>query len=310
MDLALALAARPVVLDGGLATQLEAAGHDVSSSLWSARLLRDDPAAVVAAHVAFFAAGAEVATTASYQASVQGFAAAGVDRPEAEQLVRRSVALARQAQQEAGVEGRSWVAASVGPYGAVLADGSEYTGAYASRLGVAELAAFHRPRLEVLAAAGPDVLACETLPALAEVEALVGALPGLGVPAWLSLTAVVDTEGTVRTRRGERAAEAFATARDSAEVVAVGVNCLDPADVLPAVREAARVAGKPVVVYPNSGETWDAARRSWSGDPDLRVGDVRAWVDAGARLVGGCCRVGPDQVQRVAEVVAGGAAAR
>ena len=307
MDLSFpaALAARPVVLDGGLATQLEAAGSDVSSSLWSARLLRDDPAAVVAAHVAFFAAGAQVATTASYQASVEGFAAAGVDRAEAEELVRRSVGLARRAQQEAGVEGRSWVAASVGPYGAVLADGSEYTGAYADRLTVDDLAAFHRPRLELLAAAGPDVLACETLPALAEVEALVGLLPGLGLPAWLSLTAVVDADGTVRTRRGEPAAEAFAMARDAAEVVAVGVNCLDPADVLPAVREAAYVAGKPVVVYPNSGETWDAARRSWSGDPDLRVDDVRGWVDAGARLVGGCCRVGPAQVQRVAEVVAG-----
>jgi homocysteine S-methyltransferase len=304
-DLSTALATRPVVLDGGLATQLEAAGHDVSSSLWSARLLRDDPGAVVAAHVAFFAAGAQVATTASYQASREGFAAEGVAAAEVDGLLRLSMALARQAQQAAGVEGRSWVAASVGPYGAVLADGSEYTGAYAGpgRMSSYDLEAFHRPRLEVLASAGPDVLACETLPALAEVEALVRALPGLGVPAWLSMTTVVDTEGVVRTRLGEAASEAFAMARDSDEVLAVGVNCLDPADALPAVREAAQVSGKPVVVYPNSGETWDAAARSWHGDADLRLEDVSAWLDAGARLVGGCCRVPPAQVRRVSQVL-------
>jgi len=197
------------------------------------------------------------------------------------------------------------VAASVGPYGAVLADGSEYTGAYAvpGRMDVSDLEAFHRQRLEVLAAAGPDVLACETLPALAEVEALVRALPGVGVPAWLSLTTVVDAEGVVRTRLGEPASEAFAMARDSDQVLAVGVNCLDPADVLPAVREAAQVSGKPVVVYPNSGETWDAATRSWNGDADLRLEDVSAWLDAGARLVGGCCRVLPAHVRRVSQLL-------
>jgi homocysteine S-methyltransferase len=303
-----------VLLDGGLSTQLEAAGADVSSSLWSARLLRDDPAAVVAAHLAFFAAGARVATTASYQASVEGFAAAGLDRAQATALLRRSVALARQAQQQAGLTDGSWVAASVGPYGAVLADGSEYTGAYAAPgwtgragggLGVAELRAFHRPRLEVLAGAGPDVLACETLPALAEVEALAHELPALGVPAWISLTAVVDAEGAVRTRRGEPAAEAFAVARDVDAVVAVGVNCLDPADAAAAVREAAQVSGKPVVVYPNSGERWDAATRTWSGRAGLDPEDVRTWVAAGARLVGGCCRIGPDRLRELASALTG-----
>lgn len=165
-----ALLRGPVLLDGGLSTELERAGADVSSALWSARLLRDDPAAVVAAHAAFFAAGAQVATTASYQASVGGFAAVGVERAEAERLIASSVALARRAAE--GVPGPTWVAASVGPYGAVLADGPEYTGAYASALSVRELRAFHRPRLQVLAAAEPDVLALETVPAAAEAEAL------------------------------------------------------------------------------------------------------------------------------------------
>src|SRR3954466_10972302 len=153
-----ALTAGPVVLDGGLSTELEARGHDVSSALWSARLLRDDPGAVVAAHAAFGAAGAQVATTASYQATFPGFAAAGIDAGQARVLLDRSVQLAR----EGAPEG--WVAGSVGPYGAYRADGSEYTGDYVSTVPVAELRAFHRPRLEVLAEAGADVLACETLP--------------------------------------------------------------------------------------------------------------------------------------------------
>lgn len=292
-----ALRTGPVVLDGGLATELERAGHDLSSALWSARLLRDDPGAVRAAHEAYFAAGAHVATTASYQASEQGFAAAGLDARQVRGLLERSVQLAAQARDAAG---GGWVAASAGPYGAVLADGSEYTGAYAPALGVTGLRAFHRPRLEVLAGAGPDVLACETLPAAAEVEALLGALEGLGVPAWLSLTTVTDADGVVRTRRGEPAEEVFAMTRGVDAVVAVGVNCTAPAGVLAAVEVAARASGKPVVAYPNSGEVWDAAARRWTGRPELEAADVRGWVAAGARLVGGCCRVGPAQVAGVA----------
>ncbi len=307
-----ALAAGPVVLDGGLATQLERAGQDVSGALWSARVLLDAPEAVVAAHQAYFAAGARVATTASYQASREGFAGLGLDVAASDRLLRRSVALAREAQDRCGAPDR-WVAASVGPYGAVLADGSEYTGAYtdpgwAGRSGggltVGELQGWHRPRLEVLASAGPDLLACETLPALAEVEALCHELDRLDRPAWVSMTVVVDGAGAVRTRRGEPAEEGFAMAGEVPGVVAVGVNCLDPRDVLPAVEQAARASGKPVVAYPNSGETWDAGRRAWTGSPEPVPADVHAWVQAGVRLVGGCCRVGPEQVRTLADALA------
>src|SRR3954469_20391538 len=217
-----ALAAGPVILDGGLSTELEARGHDVSSALWSARLLRDDPAAIVAAHAAFAAAGAQVATTASYQATVEGFGTAGVDTAEARRLIASSVALAREGQ------GEGWVAGSVGPYGAMLADGSEYAGDYVADVGVAELRAFHRPRMELLAEAGADVLACETVPAAAEAEALIAEADALGVPLWLSLTTVLDRDGVVRTRRGERAADVFAMAAGVDAVIAVGVNCTAP----------------------------------------------------------------------------------
>src|SRR3954469_10837873 len=217
-SLADALATGTVILDGGLSTELELRGHDVGSALWSARLLRDDPAAIVAAHAAFAAAGAQVATTASYQATVEGFAAAGVDTAEARRLIASSVALAREGQ------GEGWVAGSVGPYGAMLADGSEYTGDYVGRMTVADLRAFHRPRMELLAAAGADVLACETVPAAAEAEALVAGAAERGGPIWLSLPTVADGDGVARTRHGEPAAEVFAMAAGSSSVIAVGVN--------------------------------------------------------------------------------------
>ena len=298
-SLAGALAAGPVVLDGGLSTELESRGHDVTWALWSARLLRDDPAAVVAAHAAFAAAGAQVATTASYQATFPGFAAAGIDAPTARTLMTRSVQLARAGFEAAGRAG--WVAASVGPYGAFLADGSEYTGGYVAGMTVAELRAFHRPRLQVLAEAGADVLACETLPAAAEVEALLAELAGLGTPAWLSVTTVLDDAGVPRTRRGEPLADVAAMARGVDAVLAVGVNCTDPAGVPAAVAVAAAASGKPAVAYPNSGEVWDAEARRWRGDPG--VGDVSGWLAAGARLVGGCCRVRPDGVGANADAV-------
>ena len=275
---------RPVLLDGGFATRLEARGHDLSDALWSARLLLTDPDEIRATHADFFAAGAEVAITASYQVSESGFLAAGRTVAEADEALARGVRLARAA--AADFDGPRFVAASVGPYGAGLADGSEYRGDYG--LSVAELRAWHRPRLQKLAAAEPDLLACETIPCLAEVEALNAELDDLGVPAWISLTTVGD-----RTRLGEPAAEAYAMAADVPCVVALGANCCDPRESADVV---AAVAGRrPVVFYPNSGESWDAVARTWTGDAAASE-SVDAWRSAGVRALGGCCRVTPDQI--------------
>ncbi|MEV6021922.1 homocysteine S-methyltransferase [Streptomyces sp. NPDC052036] len=301
--LAEALADGTVVLDGGMSNQLASAGHDLSDALWSARLLAERPEAITEAHLAYFEAGADVAITASYQATFEGFARRGLDHDRAAGLIALSVGLAREAATRARAKGVTrplWVAASVGPYGAMLADGSEYRGRYG--LTVAELAAFHRPRLEVLAAAGPDVLALETVPDADEAEALLQAVRGLGVPAWLSYTVSGD-----RTRAGQPLQEAFAPAADADEVIAVGVNCCAPEDVDAAVETAARVTGKPVVVYPNSGESWDAEARAWDGRSTFSATEVTRWRAAGARLIGGCCRVGPEAITSIAGTLREGA---
>lgn len=294
--LAGALAAGTVVLDGGLSNQLAAAGHDLSDELWSARLLAEDPAALTEAHLAYYEAGADVAITASYQATYEGFARRGTGREEASALLTLSVGCAREAARRARASRPLWVAASVGPYGAMLADGSEYRGRYG--LSVAELERFHRPRMEVLTAAGPDVLALETIPDTDEAEALLRALRGLGTPAWLSYSAAGD-----RTRAGQPLEDAFALAAAADEVIAVGVNCCTPRDADRAVALAARVTGKPVVVYPNSGETWDAGARAWTGRSTFTAGQVTGWRASGARLIGGCCRVGQESISSIAEVL-------
>ncbi len=288
-----------VVLDGGMSNALEDRGNDVSGALWTARLLRDAPGEIAAVHRAYFDAGARVATAASYQASVSGFESCGLSRAEAETLVRRSVTIAREARDALAGDGATrWVAASVGPYGAVLADGSEYRGRYG--LSRRALRDFHLPRLELLASAGPDLFAVETIPDADEAEVLAALLDELAVPAWFSFSA----DG-LRTRAGQPLADAFAVAGSASNVFAVGINCCAPGDVREAVALATRVTGRPAVAYPNSGERWQADRRSWAGESAYDVGLVAGWVQAGAAYVGGCCRVGPGTIAAVAEAVGG-----
>ena len=283
-----------MVIDGGLSNALADRGHDLTGDLWTARLLRDAPDEIAAVHRTYFAAGARVATTASYQASLEGFVGLGLTRDEAARLITRSVTLAREVRDDLAGDGvERLVAASIGPYGAVLADGSEYRGDYG--ISAARLRDFHAPRLELLAGAGPDLLAVETIPDLDEAAAIVRLLDELQLPAWLSYSIVGD-----HTRAGQPLADAFAVAAQSDSVMAVGVNCCPPADVLPAVRTAVAISGLPAVAYPNRGEAWDAASRTWDGPGAFDPGLARDWVDAGARYVGGCCRVGPADIAAVA----------
>lgn len=308
---------RIVVLDGGLGTELERRGADLTDPLWSARLLADDPEAIIAAHLAYFWAGAQVATSASYQATFEGFAARGIARDEAEALIRRSVELAVEARRryvrevrDVDAEDRApdlLVAASAGPYGALLADGSEYSGDYG--LTVAELRQFHRPRFEVLASSGADLLAFETVPSVDEGRALVELLgERSGTAAWLSFSC----RDGAHTRRGDRVEAAFDLANEAPGIVAVGVNCTAPRFIDELVRRAADRTDLPIIVYPNGGERWDATGRRWSG-PAAGAGgipgQVGGWLASGARIVGGCCRVGPETIAEIAEIAAHAGAA-
>ncbi|MGW1340004.1 homocysteine S-methyltransferase [Kribbella sp. NPDC002412] len=300
---------RPIILDGGMSNALEDRGHDLSDALWSARLLRDAPAEIAAVHRAYYEAGAIVATTASYQASVPGFERFGVDRTEAERLIADSVRIAREVrdslpgdqlpgdsltgERRHALPGRRrLVAASVGPYGAVLADGSEYRGRYG--VPAATLRDFHGPRLELLIEAGPDLLAVETIPDLDEAEVLVQLLAELDFPAWFSYS----IHGA-QTRAGQPLEEAFAIA-DLEQVVAVGINCCAPEDVQHAVETAVAVTGKPAIAYPNSGESWDAGGRRWTGAATNSTSLAANWLTAGATYLGGCCRVGPTDIRALA----------
>jgi homocysteine S-methyltransferase len=293
-----------VILDGALATELERRGADLGDVLWSARLLLDDPALIRQVHRDYFAAGADVATTASYQASLPGLAQRGLSRAEAVEVLRLSVRLAREARDEFWGPGRPdrlrpLVAASVGCYGACLHDGSEYRGDYG--LSLRQLMDWHRPRIEVLAGGGANLLACETIPCLVEAEALVRLLEAMpGVPAWISFSCR-DEE---RLCHGEMLAEAVAMVNGCANVVAVGINCTAPRHVAALLRSAAGKTSKPLVAYPNSGEAWDAARRCWvAGAEALDWGAAaRQWYAAGARLIGGCCRTTPETIQAIRAV--------
>jgi homocysteine S-methyltransferase len=300
-----------LILDGGLATELERAGFDLAHPLWSARLLRERPEAIAAVHRSYLDAGSDCITTASYQGTLEGFRRDGATSAEAEGLLRRSVELALTARDAfcrgAGGERRagrprSLVAASIGPYGAFLADGSEYTGAY--DLDLDGLLVFHAERMRLLLDAGPDLLACETIPSAVEARTLARLLAERAdTRAWVSFSC---RDGS-RLCDGTPFAAAVRTVAVLPQVVAVGVNCTAPSHVEELLRAAAAVTAKPLVAYPNSGETYDGAARVWLGrsDPFDWGERARAWRAAGARLVGGCCRTGPDHIRALRAALVG-----
>jgi homocysteine S-methyltransferase len=293
-----------IVLDGGLATELERSGFDLNDSLWSAKILLEAPEAIAQVHADYFRAGADIVITASYQASVQGFARKGLSDDQALGLIKQSAQLAASARDgfwsDPGVwpsRPRPLVAGSIGPYGAFLADGSEYRGDYA--LDQQGLAAFHRPRMQALIAAGADLLACETLPSLFEAKALLQLLETFPeTVAWFSFSCRDHS----RISNGDWLADAAACLDGHPQVAAIGINCTAPCFVPELIRAAAGATSRPIIVYPNSGETWDAASRTWRGktSPQAFAKSARHWYDCGARIIGGCCRTTPADIGAVA----------
>jgi homocysteine S-methyltransferase len=292
-----------IVLDGGLATTLEARGHSLDSKLWSADLLVRDPGAIREVHAAYLEAGADCVTTSGYQASMGGFRAAGLSSSEARRLLELSVELAVEEKERfwATPENRAdrvepIIAASAGPYGAFLADGSEYDGRYGVDASV--LDAFHRARLEVLAGTRADVIAFETVPSALEARTIAGLLADFPATwAWITFSC---RDGQ-RLWDGTPIGDVVRACGTPANLVGVGVNCTAPRLVASLVARVRADTDLPIIAYPNSGETYDARTGSWIGDAAMEqwLAGVRDWVAAGARVVGGCCRVGPDVIRRL-----------
>jgi homocysteine S-methyltransferase len=291
------------VLDGGLATELEAHGANISGPLWSAHVLEDAPETIKAVHRAYVEAGAQCIATCSYQVSRMGYAEVGLPAERAVAALLRSVELAREVAAEFPRR-RILIAASLGPYGAALHNGAEYHGNY--DCAYADLVRFHRERIEVFARATggqrPDLLAFETFPSREEARAVGEALASWpDLAAWFSFSC----RDRQHVSHGETVAACAALAASFPQTVAVGVNCVPPAWIPSLIAELRAGSGKPILVYPNSGEGWDAGRRVWTGTRDAQAYGALAaeWFAAGAQIVGGCCRTGPAHIRAVAQAV-------
>lgn len=307
-----------LVLDGGVATELTRAGFNLDGDpLWSGRILVENPEAVKSVHKSFFESGANVATTATYQVSLEGLLLhCGLDESKALDVIENSVKIAQEASRElfssnTGCQRKMLVAGSVGPYGACQHDGSEYTGKYVDYMTIQDLVNWHRPRVAALLKAGADILALETIPAQKEAEALIELLKEFPeAKAWLSMSC----KDGIHTCHGEVFSDAVSSiSSQSKQIAAVGVNCTSPWFVTSLLQSAKGKVDVPFVVYPHTGEEWREGGFGWEGEIEWQPRDatfvrdltsyVLEWIDAGARWIGGCCLTKPKDIARVREIV-------
>ena len=292
-----------LILDGAMATELESKGLDLNDALWSAKVLAEQPDVIEQVHYEYFQAGADCAMTASYQATIDGFLKKGYSLAQAEKFITDSVAIAVKArdrfwQDHDNRKGRPYplIVAAVGPYGAYFADGSEYRGDY--DISEQELMDFHRRRMQLLLEAGADILACETVPCLFEAQAMAKAVGEFeGALCWISFSC--NSEATICD--GTSIAVCAAAMDVFPQVAAIGINCTPP-HLLPSLIRAVRTAShKPIAVYPNSGEIYDPVTKTWRGTSEEGgfALAAQAWYQAGARLIGGCCRTTPADIAQV-----------
>lgn len=302
------------VMDGGFATQLEKHGASINDPLWSALCLIKDPDLIKKVHLEYLEAGADILVTSSYQATIPGFLSRGLSIEEAETLLRRSVKLAVEARDKfwdavksnpLNSRNRPLVAASIGSYGAYLADGSEYSGNYGPVVNLKKLKDFHRRRMQVLVEAGADLLAFETIPNKLEAQACAELLEeeNVQIPSWICFSSVDGNNAP----SGETFKECLDVLNKSNKVTAVGINCAPPHFVLSLIQKFKELTGKAIVVYPNSGEIWDGAAKRWLpskcfDDQKFELFATR-WRDAGAKIIGGCCRTTPATIQAITKAI-------
>jgi homocysteine S-methyltransferase len=294
----------PLLLDGGLSNELERQGCDLNQKLWSAKLLESNPEAIILAHLVYLESGAQCIITSSYQATLPGFMAIGYDKPSAGGLILKSVQLAEEARNRFlslnPHASKPLIAASIGPYGAYLADGSEYRGDY--EISDQELSDFHEPRINLLATTTADILACETIPSFQEAKVLSGILENINKPAWVSFSCKDGkhiSDGTPI----EKCAAYFS---NHPTVFAIGVNCTSPEYISELIRSIKTKSGdKKIVVYPNSGAVYHAESKTWSGLSEVSSCElmVKEWMELGADIIGGCCGIGPHQIKAMGKII-------
>lgn len=287
----------PILIDGGLSNVLEGLGCNLNNELWVANVLTTNPEAIVKTHLAYLEAGAHIISTSSYQATIPGFMKLGYSEKEAEALILRSVELAEKAIQEFlktnSPENRPLIAGSIGPYGAFLADGSEYRGNY--NITDAELRTFHQRRVELLDNSSCDLLAFETIPSFREATVINELTLHCKTPSWISFSCKNENQINDSTLIS-KAASIF---KNNKNIFAIGVNCTAPKYISTLITELKNsIVAKKILVYPNSGEIYDAESKTWSGTSDpLKFSEIgRQWIGLGAAIVGGCCRIGPDHI--------------
>lgn len=292
-----------IIIDGALASELQRRGCDLNDSLWSAKVLIEQPDLIRQVHYDYFKAGADCATTASYQASPLGFAKKGISLDESIKLIKKSVELAQQAKEQyltqIGKNKPLFIAGSVGPYGAYLADGSEYTGNY--QLSEEEFIEFHQIRIQALIDAKADILACETLPNFAEIKALVKVLKQYPtMTAWFSFT----LKDANHLSDGSPLKEVIDYLNNVDQVVSVGINCIALEEVTAALTVLQNLTRKPLIVYPNSGEQYDPTTKQWHKNHQHNCtfkNQLPTWLKLGAKLIGGCCQTTPKDIAEIAD---------
>lgn len=296
-----------LIIDGAFGTELERKGYNINDSLWSAKFLMEKPEAIGEVHKDYLEAGSDCVTTASYQATYEGFMKRGLDEQEAKALIQSSVKIAQNVRDIFWVDKKNHakrqkplVAASIGPYGAYLADGSEFKGNYG--LSVEELITFHRKRFTTLVEAKPDLLACETIPCFTEAKALAKLLEEFPTAyAWISFSA---KDGT-HINSGESMRECAQFLDTQKQIVAIGINCTAPQYIESLIGEIKAVSTKPIIVYPNGGSTYNALTKTWDGiSKSSSYGKMaHTWYEKGASIIGGCCQTTPEDIAQIAKWV-------
>ncbi len=293
----------PLLIDGGLSNELEKQGCNLNQKLWSAKMLESDSEAIINVHLDYLNAGAQCIITSSYQASIPGFMAIGYDRTTAESYILKSVHLAETAIKRFMTSGNNrakpFIAASIGPYGACLADGSEYHGNY----GVSDekLRAFHLSRIRALDNSNADFFACETIPSFQEAKVLAEILKETKKSAWMSFSCKDEHH----LNDGTDIEECTAFFAKHPKVFAIGVNCTAPKYISGLIKSIKKRSGlKKIVVYPNSGEVYNAESKTWMGiaDPNLFAAMAKEWLELGSDIIGGCCRIGPEHIKSISEI--------